>query len=174
MTRRSHICYPYEMFGLQFKWPRRRDLSPATGVFYYPGGKSEVVMAVVKRVIDWFADHVFAPLKEEGAPRKRVAMVAEQLRVFYHGGTKPCVTDVLSIPGGGDELAVALKIAVQAWLKAFTDIAKESGMPLALARSRAEEAIVRIEGSLILARVLGDTIPFQKVIKHLPDLLTVA
>jgi TetR/AcrR family transcriptional regulator, lmrAB and yxaGH operons repressor len=154
------------------------QLSAASGlekasVFYrYPGGKSEVIKAVVKRVADWFEMNVFDPLKAEGSPNKRVAIVAKTLRAYYRDGTRPCVTDVLSIDGGTKELATALKVALQAWLKAFTEIAKESGMSLPLARARAEEAIVKIEGSLVLARVLGDNAPFLKVIKRLPDLLT--
>ena len=154
------------------------QLSAASGlekasVFYrFPGGKSEVVMAVVKRVSDWFEENVFAPLKAEGSPHRRVAIVAAKLRTFYREGTRPCVTDVLSIAGGTEELAATLRVALQAWLKAFTDIAKESGMPLSLARARAEEAIVKIEGSLVLARVLGDNAPFLRVIRLLPDLLT--
>ncbi len=39
---------------------------------------------------------------------------------------------------------------------------------------KAEEAIARIEGSLILARVLGDSAAFERVLKLLPDLLTAA
>ena len=154
------------------------QLSAASGlekasVFYrFPGGKNEVVMAVVKRVADWFETNVFAPLKAEGSPHMRVAIVAATLQAYYRDGTRPCVTDVLSIDGGTKELATALRIALQAWLKAFMDIAKESGMPLPLARARAEEAIVKIEGSLVLARVLGDNAPFLKAIKRLPDLLT--
>ena len=83
-----------------------RQLSAASGLekaslFYrYTGGKNEVVMAVVQRVIDWFEVNVFAPLREEGSPQKRVAIVAEKLRIFYHHGTRPCITDVLSIAGG--------------------------------------------------------------------------
>jgi TetR/AcrR family transcriptional regulator, lmrAB and yxaGH operons repressor len=154
------------------------QLSAASGLekaslFYrYPGGKNEVVMAVVKRVIDWFEANVFAPLKEEGAPRKRIGIVASKLRTFYNQGTRPCITDVLSIAGGSEELAAILRVALEAWLKAFTDIAREAGMPLSLARSRAEEAIVRIEGSLVLARVLGNSAPFLKNIRLLPELLT--
>ncbi len=153
-------------------------LSEATGLekaslyYRYPGGKEEVIMAVVNRVVAWFQEYVFAPLQGEQVPRKRVSIVAEQLRVFYHDGTKPCITDVLSISGGSEELAATLKIAVQAWMKAFSDIAKESGLSAAVARSRAEEAIIRIEGSLVVARVLGDRAPFQRTIKLLPDLLT--
>ena len=116
----------------------------------YPRGKDEIVLAVVARV----------------------AIVAEQLRVFYSDGTKPCITDVLSISGGSDELRTTLRIALQAWLKAFAEIAKESGLSASLSRLRAEEAIVRIEGSLVVARVLGDSQPFQRVIKFLPDMLT--
>lgn len=155
-------------------------LSEATGLekasmyYRYPGGKGEVIMAVVNRVIAWFQEHVFEPLKEEQIPRKRINIVAEQLRVFYHDGTKPCIFDVLSITGGSEELAATLKLALQAWMKAFSDIARESGLSAGLARTRAEEAIVRIEGSLVMARVLGDRAPFQRAIKLLPDLLTEA
>jgi len=61
---------------------------------------------------------------------------------------------------------------MQALVKALAQVAKESGHGSAAARSKAEEAIVRIEGSLILARVLGDTACFDRVLKGLPDLLT--
>jgi hypothetical protein len=61
---------------------------------------------------------------------------------------------------------------MQAWINAFTQVAKESGMSLAAARSRAEEAIIRIEGALVLARVLGDTAAFERTLKVLPDFLT--
>jgi TetR/AcrR family transcriptional regulator, lmrAB and yxaGH operons repressor len=138
----------------------------------YPSGKDEIVLAVVARVARWFGEHVFAPLKTAASPRARVAVVAKQLRVFYGDGTKPCITDVLSISGGSDELRTALRIALQAWLKAFAEIAKESGLSASLSGLRAEEAIVRIEGSLVVARVLGDSRPFQRVIKFLPDMLT--
>ena len=80
--------------------------------------------------------------------------------------------DVLSIRGGSEELQLGLKAAMQALMNAFAQIAKECGHGSAGARSRAEEAIVRIEGSLVLARVLGDTACFERVLKGLPDLLT--
>jgi TetR/AcrR family transcriptional repressor of lmrAB and yxaGH operons len=82
--------------------------------------------------------------------------------------------DVLSIPGGSEELKLALKEAMQAWVSAFAHVAKDSGHGSVAARSKAEEAIVRIEGSLILARVLGDTTGFERVLKLLPDFLTIA
>jgi AcrR family transcriptional regulator len=157
-----------------------KRLAEATGLekaslyYRYPGGKDEIAMAVVKDVISWFQANVFAPLVESGPTRQRVAFVAERLKVFYAGGSKACLMDVLSIPGGSAELQLALQGAMQAWIGALTQVAKESGLDEAVAHAKAEEAIIRIEGSLILARVSGDTTAFVRVLNFLPDLLTAA
>jgi TetR/AcrR family transcriptional repressor of lmrAB and yxaGH operons len=103
-----------------------------------------------------------------------VILVTEKLREFYAGGSKPCVMEILSIRGSSEELQVALKAAMQTLMSAFAQIAKEIGFGAAAARSKAEDAIVRLEGSLILARVVGDTACFERVLKLLPDMLTAA
>jgi len=157
-----------------------KRLADATGLekaslyYRYPGGKDEIVMAIAKDVVTQLQANVFEPLTASGSTRKRVSFVAERLREFYSGGSKACLMDILSIPGGSDELRLALRGAMQAWVNAFAQVAKESGFSASVARSRAEEAIIRIEGSLVLARVLGDTAGFERVLKLLPDLLTAA
>ena len=157
-----------------------KQLADATGLekaslyYRYPGGKDEIAMAIAKGAVAWFQTNVFEPLTGSGSTRKRVSFVSQRLREFYAGGSKTCLMDVLSIPGGSEELQLALRGAMQAWVSAFAQVAKESGLGIAAARSRAEEAIVRIEGSLVLARVLGDTTGFGRVLKSLPDLLTAA
>ena len=154
-----------------------KQLADATGLekaslyYRYPGGKDAIAMAIAGDVVRWLQANVFDPLVGSGPPRKRVSFVAEKLRKFYAGGSKACVMDVLSIRGGSEELQLALKAAMQSLMSAFAQIAKDSGHGSAAARSKAEEAIVRLEGSLILARVLGDTASFERVLKGLPDLL---
>jgi AcrR family transcriptional regulator len=165
--------YGYEGVSLKQLADATR-LEKASLYYRYPGGKEEIVMAVAGEVVNWFQKNVFEPLAGGGSARKRVAFVTERLREFYLGGTKPCVTDVLSIPGATEELRVALKGAMQAWIGAFAAVAKECGLPPALARSRAAEAVVRIEGSLVVARVLGETSTFEGALRIIPDLLTVA
>jgi len=157
-----------------------KRLADATGLekaslyYRYPGGKDEIGMAIAKDVVAWFQANVFEVLTGGGSTRKRVSFVSERLREFYSGGSKACLMDVLSISGGSKELQLALRGAMQAWVSAFAQVARESGLGVASARTRAEEAIVRIEGSLVLARVLGDTSGFERVLKSLPDLLTQA
>lgn len=155
-----------------------KQLADATGLekaslyYRYPGGKDSIAMAAAGEAVRWLQTNVCDPLGGSGSPRKRVFFVAEKLREFYAGGLKACVMDVLSIRGGSEELQLSLKAAMQAFVNAFAQIAKESGHSSAAARSKAEETVVRLEGSLILARVLGDTACFERVLKGLPDFLT--
>lgn len=154
------------------------DLSAATGLekpslyFRFPGGKEEIVLAVLNRVIDFFTENVFRPLLTNDTPRNRVIAAAQGLRAFYGDGTKSCVTDVLSLSVESPQIENTLNFIMHEWLDAFTEISHESGLTLEQARLRAEDAIVDLEGSLIVSRLLGDTAVFKRVLEGLPDLLT--
>jgi TetR/AcrR family transcriptional repressor of lmrAB and yxaGH operons len=108
--------------------------------------------------------HRFPGGKEEMA-------VAEQLRKFYAEGTKSCLLEMLSIPSGGPELAAGLKGVLQAWQRAFAEISQESGYGAAEAKRRADDAIMRIEGSIVMSRVLNDSKPFHRALDELSGTL---
>ena len=137
----------------------------------FPGGKEEIALAVAAGVVEWFKTNVFEVLKQPGLPQKRVQAAAKQLRKFYAEGTKSCLLEILSIPSDTPDLSAALKGALQAWQSAFAEISHESGFPKDEAKRRAEDAIMRIEGSLILSRLLNDSKPFHRVLDELPATL---
>jgi TetR/AcrR family transcriptional repressor of lmrAB and yxaGH operons len=137
----------------------------------FPGGKEDIAIAVAERVNAWFLVNVFEPLKESGTPANRVRQVGRKLQEFYGDGLKSCTLDTLSLPGGSDALAKVLRDGLLGWLEAFTQVAKESGCNMTIARTRAEQAILELEGSLVLSRVLGQNKLFLKWIERLPALL---
>jgi hypothetical protein len=47
----------------------------------------------------------------------------------------------------------------------------DAGLDAEQARLRAEDAIMQIQGSLVLARGLNDTAPFERVLQRLPEIL---
>ena len=51
-------------------------------------------------------------------------------------------------------------------------LTEEAGATAAVARQRAEDAILRIQGALVLARGSGNTAPFKRVLASLPGLVT--
>ena len=153
-------------------------LSAATGLekaslyHRFPGGKEQIALAVAGHIIAWFQQHLVDPLKTEKLPKKKIRIITEQLRIFYADGASHCALEALSLSGGGAELAEALKGTLLAWLKLFAEVARESGLSPSESRRRAEQAVIQIEGSLILGRVLGDTTAFRRTLDGLPALLT--
>lgn len=127
---------------------------------------------MLNRVIDFFTENVFRSLLTNDTPRNRVIAAAQGLRAFYGDGTKSCATDVLSLPVGIPQIEKTLNFIMHAWLDVFTEIARENGLTLEQARLRSEGAIVDIEGSIIVSRILGDTAAFNRVLEGLPDFLT--
>lgn len=138
----------------------------------FPKGKQQIALAVAGGVYAWFQQHVFNPLKTAASTRDKLRIVIENLRIFYADGTKSCALDALSLAGENDELAAALKFALLAWRDAFAQVARDSGAPPDEAGSRALMAIAKIEGALILARVLSDPAVFRRTLDELPDQLT--
>ena len=152
-------------------------LAEATGLekaslyYRFPGGKDEIAMAAAAHVAAWFERNIFIPLKAGGSPERRIRSVVHNLREFYGDGTKPCVLDTLSLRGGSSHLSNALRSALEQWLSAFAAVAVECGLRPDKAKLRAEQAIGNIEGSLVLARVLGDSKLFLRSLAELGSLL---
>ena len=91
---------------------------------------------------------------EQGLPSARL-LGGGAPKEFYSSGLKASILDILSIPLGPEELRAGLRrmVAVDT-------------------RSRAEEALIRIEVSLIVARTVGNGTAFERALKLLPDLLS--
>ena len=168
-----------ELFRQQgYEGTSLNDLANATGLekaslyYRFPGGKKDMALAAAAHVGQWFEANIFAPLREPGPPAERIKTVARKLRLFYGDGAKPCVLDSLSLRGGPPELATALSSAYKAWLESFVVVAHHSGLNRRTAEDRARQALIQIEGSLVLSRVTGNRKIFLDTLSALPDLLT--
>ena len=138
----------------------------------FPAGKEEMAEAVLKRADEWFETHVLAPLNGPGQPSERIRAMAKRLNEFYGGGRHSCLLDTLSLGDEHKAFHKHVERSFTTWLGALARVARDSGLSPATARRRAEEALVRIQGALVLARATGETKPFARVLKNLPELLT--
>jgi len=64
-----------------------------------------------------------------------------------------------------------IKQALNVWIDAVAEVLIDAGIERSLARQRAEDAILQIQGALVLTRGLEDTAPFERVLQHLPEIL---
>lgn len=137
----------------------------------FPGGKHEMALAVLERVHAQFANEVLAPLEGAGPPAARVRKAAQRIDAFYGGGQRACLFDTLSLGGQTNEIRALIARSMQAVADAFAGIAKEAGSRPARAKRLGREALVRIQGALVVARVSGDPRGFKDVLRELPELL---
>jgi hypothetical protein len=70
---------------------------------------------------------------------------------------------MLSAPPRSEDspFAAAIKEMFEKLIGAFASIAEEAGQSREAARSRAERAVVLLQGSLVLSRGLGSDAPFK-------------
>jgi TetR/AcrR family transcriptional regulator, lmrAB and yxaGH operons repressor len=153
-------------------------ISAATGLekaslyHRFPGGKDQMAEAVLAHVGRWFLENLLAPLRETGPVAARIRETGRRIQTFYEDGQRSCLLDTLSLRDGSPALHDAVGRTYAAWRDSFAAAAREAGLAAALARRRAEEAIMGIHGALVLARATGDTKQFARAIARLPELLT--
>jgi TetR/AcrR family transcriptional regulator, lmrAB and yxaGH operons repressor len=137
----------------------------------FPGGKEDMVDAILTHVDRHFAEYVLKPAFDGGRPQERARLIARRLREFYDSGKRGCLLDTLTLGEGGATRAHARR-SMEAWMDAFARLGREGGLSAAMARKRAQEAVAAIEGGLVVSRVLGDVRPFLRSLANLPRQLT--
>jgi TetR/AcrR family transcriptional repressor of lmrAB and yxaGH operons len=149
-------------------------LSSATGLgrsslyHHFPKGKEDMANAAMSAVGAWFGENVLATLVGEEAPARRLENFAGKLAEFYRQGEASCLTDVFTIGEAGAVFQQRIGERMKLLIAALAKIARESGVERGEALRRAEDTVVRIQGSLIVSRALGDTAPFLRAMAQLP------
>jgi AcrR family transcriptional regulator len=146
------------------------DIAAATGLgksslyHYFPGGKEEMAGAVLEALSAQLEEGLFAPMRAGGTPSRRLARMLETLDAFYDGGKRACLLERLAASADRSRFQRPLGECFTRWLGAMEQLAVDAGVPRAQARRRAEDALVRIEGALVLAAGTGDPRPFGRAL----------
>lgn len=150
-------------------------LSNATGLgkaslyHHFPGGKEAMAGAVLERLQQQLEVGMLAPLRSDRAPLKRLQAMTHSVDTFYNHGQKACLLAMLALGEANGLFHAQIQQALNGWIEALANVAVEAGVEATIARQRAEDAILQIQGALILAQGLGNAAPFQRVLKALPD-----
>jgi AcrR family transcriptional regulator len=153
------------------------ELSRATGLgksslyHHFPDGKDDMVRAVLDHLAAYLSQHVFGPLRGPGSPKRRIAGLVRSLDAFYRHGLESCVLAQLVLGSTRARFASELTAVFSEWIDAIAAVLDDAGLPKAIARQRAEDAVLRIEGALVLAGGLDDASVFARTLQQLPATL---
>ncbi|WP_329347817.1 TetR/AcrR family transcriptional regulator [Streptomyces sp. NBC_01261] len=152
------------------------DLTAASGLqraslyHRYPAGKEEIADAVLSKVGERFL-WILEPMRTDSDVARGMAETARRLSDFYGAGALSCVLDTMSLAGAPAKVRDHARSLARTWIDAMAEAAQRAGRSPEGAQRAAREAFLRIEGALVLARVLGDTDAFAEAVTHLPSLL---
>lgn len=149
-------------------------LSKATGLgkaslyHYFPGGKEQMAETVLEHVGGWFKAHVMIPLAGPGTPADRFNRMILELNDFYQKGRCSCLLDLLAIGDAGAMFDKTIRVSICAWENAIADVLADAGLDEFESSIRAEDALIAIQGALVVSRAKGSTEPFTRTLSALP------
>ena len=152
-------------------------LSEATGLkkaslyHHFQGGKEQMAQAVLEYISDWSDRQIFAPLRSDEPAKKRILTLTEGIAKFYESGKAPCLLAVMSLGEADNLFHQQLEQSLKKWLDELSKVVEETGVEQKEARLRAEEALMIIQGALVLVRVTNDTQPFKRAISKFSSIL---
>lgn len=144
-------------------------LGRASLYHHFPSGKREMAAAVLNYMNQWLESSVLEPLRQGGKPAERICAMSTNLYKFYNSGKDACLLAVLTLGESRDLFHTQIRKALNTWIETLSQVLVEAGIEPNCARSRAEDAILKIQGSLVLARGLDDTKLFERVLKCLVE-----
>lgn len=176
ITRTEAVIRIADVFRrLGYEGATLTDLSAATGLgraslyHHFPGGKEDMAREVFRWLNESVERELIAPVHGPGRPAERLARWASGVERIYLGGEKNCVLAAMTLGGGSERFARELDWAFHAQIGALAALGRDAGIPRKEARRRAENAIGRIQGALILARGLRDVGHFGRVLREVQD-----
>jgi AcrR family transcriptional regulator len=153
------------------------SLSKATGLGkgslynFFPGGKEEMMQAVLENIDGWFANTIFSPLEQAVDPAAAITTMFDDVTTYFRSGRRVCVVGSLGLNSSGEAFSVKVKAYFARWISALAHCLEAGGAPPALALDLAEEAVSGIQGAIVLARALGDEASFQRIVGRLQSTL---
>lgn len=152
-------------------------VSKATGLgksslyHHFPQGKEQMAMEVLAYINAGVKEFFIAPLQSDMTPAAKLEKMAENISAFYDEGRKSCIVDGLTLGDASAPFHKAIGECLEAWMDAIVDVAIEAGINKTIARERAENVLIAIEGSLVVARAMGNTAVFKRVVQTIPSLV---
>ena len=149
----------------------KTGLQRASIYHYFPDGKVEMAEAVLAHSDQWTGEHIGKVLESDMTPAEKVRGMFAAIDDVH---TRPHQLTLLNVFSyGSARFLFGEKIAARTRhsIDTVAVLLQELGATPELARQRAMDAQIRIEGAMVLARSLNDLGVFRATVRALPDAL---
>lgn len=148
---------------------KETGLAKAGLYHHFPNGKVSMAEAVLDDVGQWVRDNVLAVLNSEMPPRLRLQQMILALIELYEEDSKSCLIGLFSYGTALNHFQVRLANSLELLIKGITKTLIDAGIDKTTARNRSEQAVMLIQGALVVARVMNSNKIFLKTMNEVPD-----
>jgi AcrR family transcriptional regulator len=134
---------------------------------FFPGGKQQMAAEVLDEIDRWFEVNIFAPLRQTDAPESAVAAMIRAVDDYFRSGHRVCLVGVIALGASRDTFAAQVHGYFARWHDALAMVLRRSGLSTIVARRRSEDALLTIQGALVLARARDDAKIFSRAMAEL-------
>jgi len=154
------------------KISQETGLGKASLYHHFPRGKAEMAETALSYVNNLLETRILEILKREDPPIAKFQDMFAAISNFFNEGQSSCLWSVLVMQQSSDDLFhEQIKWAFCLWIDAISEVLIDGGVDQKMARERAEDAMISLQGALILSHGLKDTAPFKRVMERLPHQL---
>ncbi|WP_337269144.1 TetR/AcrR family transcriptional regulator [Oryzifoliimicrobium ureilyticus] len=134
---------------------------------FFPNGKEEMMQAVLSEIHQWFEDAVYAPLRAGQDANSAINDTLDAVTVYFKSGGRVCLVGALAVSNTRDRFSLAVREYFVQWVEALQSALVRQGRATSEALSLSEDAVLSIQGAIILSRALNDPAVFTRAIDQL-------
>lgn len=143
---------------------RKTGLGKGSLYHFFPGGKEEMAAAVLAEIDAWFEERVYRPLRECADPGDAIREMCRLTADYFRSGRRVCLVGAFALDDVRDRFSGRIRGYFAGWTAALAAALEKAGRPAGTAGEIAEEAVIAIQGALVLARALDDASVFARAI----------
>ncbi|KQM33688.1 TetR family transcriptional regulator [Rhizobium sp. Leaf68] len=140
---------------------------------FFPNGKEEMVQAVLDEISQWFENAVYSPLRDETDVNGAISAMLTATDQYFNTGRRVCLVGALAVANTRDRFAQAIRAYFVGWVDALQSALLRQGRDRDQSRMLAEEAVLAIQGAIVLSRALDDPTVFQRAVNQLRNRLVI-
>ncbi|NOJ46885.1 TetR/AcrR family transcriptional regulator [Bradyrhizobium archetypum] len=133
----------------------------------FPGGKEQMASEVLAEIDAWFELNIYSPLREASDSARAIAAMIAGVDEYFHSGDRICLVGLVALGASRDTFAASVDGYFARWQVALAAVLRRSGLSKGQAQRRAEDALLTIQGALVLARARSDAGIFRRAMSDL-------
>ncbi|OQM75541.1 TetR/AcrR family transcriptional regulator [Manganibacter manganicus] len=134
---------------------------------FFPGGKEDMAAAVLAEVDGWFEQHIFEPLRQADDAELAIGQMFDAVTTYFRSGGRVCLVGAFALTDARNRFGAAVGGYFARWIEALALALRHAGASDSMAVALAEDAVLGIQGAIVIARSLDDRAAFERAMQRI-------